>query len=141
MICVCLGSAGCLRFVSVCHYWLLILTVAKNREFKKNPKPGDSLSFRGFLLTCVCSSAVRSSSSVEDIYLSISQAAVRLPSFPLLRAWFCTCWAQAFPTCASHPGSIRATVCLSYCTSQPLSAPSNCLHSLIFKPKQGWLES
>lgn len=32
MICVCLGSAGCLRFVSVWRYWLLILRVTKNRE-------------------------------------------------------------------------------------------------------------
>lgn len=82
---------------------------------------------------------------MEDIYLSISQAAVRLPSFPLLCAWFCTCWAQAFPTCASHPGSIRATVWLSYCTSQALSAPCPGQHKatvctiwFLKQSKAGW---
>lgn len=121
MICVCLGSVGCLRFV--CRYSLLILREAKNRELKKQQtKPGYSLSVWGFPLACVCSNAVRSSSSLQDIYFSISQAAVRLsttcsPPSPSCVPAFAHAGHRHFPTCASHPGSIRATVWLSYCTS------------------------
>lgn len=48
-------------------------------------------------------------------------SALPVPAFPPpVWLWFCTCWAQSFPTCASNPGSIRATVRvqMSYCTSR-----------------------
>lgn len=120
---VCFGK----RWVfEVCQY--LSLPIANSESDKKKKKQGKNYKCRGFLiLTCVCSNALLKITAVCTVFMIFSNPA-RLPWGSVLRAtifspsaWlcFCTCWVQSFSTCASNPGSIRATVHvrMSYCTS------------------------
>lgn len=123
MICVCLGSVGCLRFV--CRYSLLILREAKNRELKKatNQTRIFTLCLRIPSRLCLQQCCQKQQQCAGYLFLhqpGCSEAEHDvLPSFPLLCACFCTCWAQAFPNMC-----ITSREHQSYCVAELLHIPA-----------------